>query len=91
MGVRIQMPSRLRGRLGVDGLVEVEGDTVGQCLHELICRWPELRGELLDPEGRLLLRWTIYLNGKPSSSSHELGQPVSSGDTIVLLPLVDGG
>lgn len=91
MGVRVQMPSRLRERLGVDGPVEVEGDTVGQCLNELIRRWPELKGELLDPEGRLLLRWTIYLNGKPSSSSCELGQPVSPGDTVALLPLVDGG
>ncbi len=91
MGVRIQMPLSLRERIGMEEMVEVEGDTVGRCLEDLTRKWPELKGELLDPNGRLLLRWTIYLNGRPPSSSEELEQYVSEGDIITLLPLVDGG
>jgi molybdopterin converting factor small subunit len=67
------------------------GFNVHTCIDDLIHQYPGLKGEILDDQGRLLVKWKIYINNKSTGASDELSNPVSDGDMIELLPVVAGG
>jgi len=68
--------------------VEVDGNTIGECLNHLVEKFPNL--ELFDKEGKLLDYVTIYVNGE-SSYTQGLDHPVKDGDEISILLMIDGG
>ena len=43
-------------------LIEVRGGSVQECIADLIRRYPDLEGMILDGEDRLLLKWMVYIN-----------------------------
>ena len=91
MKVEIKIPGYLQQKANGTAVAEVRGRTVRECIHALARQYPGLDGEILDRQGMLVLRWMVYVNGKPAPPSGELEEPVRDGDTIKLLPLVDGG
>ena len=70
--------------------VELEGNTVGDCLKGLVVRFPALETELFDKQGKLSPFIGIYLDGR-SVRSAGLDTPVADGDELSILLLVDGG
>ena len=72
-------------------LVEVRGDSVAECIADLIRRYPDLEGMILFGEDRLLLKWMVYINNQSALSSNVLSYQVKDGDVISLLPMVAGG
>ena len=70
--------------------VAVEGKTVGECLNDLIRKYPLLENEILDKKGKLLSVLEIYLNGA-SAYPNELAREVKDGDEIHLLAMLAGG
>ena len=91
MVCRIKIPGDLKDKTNGESIVALEGDTVGECIEALVCRFPDLKGEILDNQGRLLLKWSISINNQIANASDELAQPVREGDLISILPMVAGG
>ena len=71
-------------------IIEVSGNTTGQCLERLVEEFPTLRSEMFDKDGELLGYLTIFINGGPAFP-RELSRPVKDGDEIHVVPLVAGG
>ena len=70
--------------------VEVNGQTVGDCLGNLIRQFPALEGGLFDRKGKLLNNIEIYVN-QESAYPDELAKAVSDGDIIHITLMIDGG
>ncbi|MDP2931368.1 MAG: MoaD family protein [Chloroflexota bacterium] len=71
-------------------VIEVDGETVGECLSRLVALFPQLKARLFDRKGTLFTYLNIYVNGE-NAYPDELGQPVKDGDQIHILPITIGG
>jgi len=71
-------------------VVETEGNTVGDCLDDLVTQYPGMKEKLFDPKGKLLNTIEIYLNME-SAYPDELKKTVSPGDEIYLTLMLAGG
>jgi molybdopterin synthase sulfur carrier subunit len=91
MSIKIKVPEYLQDKTGGESLIDVTGNTLRGCLGELIRCYPALKGEIVDGQGMLLLKWLIFVNGKLANASDELSAPVKDGDLILLVPMVAGG
>ena len=71
-------------------IAEVNGDTVGQCLDNLIKQFPDIKKALFDKNGKLLNYIDIYVN-KESAYPEELAKPVKEGDELHIVITIAGG
>ena len=72
--------------------VEVQGKTVGECLNNLVARFPDIQTRIFDNQMNLLHFIVIFLNGE--STFHEpdpLAKPVRDGDDLSIALLIAGG
>ncbi len=69
-------------------MIEVDGETVGECLNNLAERFPKL--ELFDKNGKLLDYFGIYVNGE-NAYPNELDLPVKDGDELSIVLIIAGG
>jgi len=74
---------------GLD-VVDVEGNTVGECLKHLVKLFPVMAERLFDKKGSLLNVVEIYVNME-SAYPQELAKPVKDGDQIHITLLLAGG
>lgn len=88
--VRINIPVYWRHLTNNQAVVEVHGDTVGQCLDDLVRQFPKIRQGLFDKNGKLLNYVYIYVNLE-SSYPQELTKLVKHGDEISIIPMISGG
>jgi adenylyltransferase/sulfurtransferase len=79
-------------RVHTEGLeeVEVKGDTVGECLNDLVRRFPGMHDMIFDLHGALRSTLEIYVNFE-SAYPDELGKAVKDWDEIHLTLLLAGG
>jgi len=70
--------------------VDVQGKTVGECLGNLVQKYPGLKNELFDKNGKLKNIIEIYLN-MASAFPDELAKPTRAGDEIHITILLAGG
>ena len=70
--------------------VAVEGNTVGECLNQLIKQFPGMEKALFAKKDKLLNTVEVYLN-HVSAYPNELAKPVKNGDEIHLLVMLAGG
>jgi MoaD family protein len=70
--------------------VEVEGTTVRQCVDSLIVRFPDLKKELFDKDGKPRPHISIFVSGRRANSM-DLAEPVKEGDSLSLMLNVIGG
>jgi molybdopterin synthase sulfur carrier subunit len=71
-------------------VAEVEGKTVGQCLEQLVARYPGLKGQLFEKNGKLNRLVEVYVNGQ-TAYPDELAKEVKDGDEIHLIVFIFGG
>jgi molybdopterin synthase sulfur carrier subunit len=90
MSVQIDIPPFLRDITDDAKMVNVSGDTVGECLENFIEQFPESKDFLFDKDGKLLKYLDVYVNGK-SAYPEELTKKVNNGDKISILYLIIGG
>jgi len=90
MGARIEIPPFLLHLTHGMRAAEVDGATVGECLHHLVMQFPGAADLLFDKIGKLHGHIDLFLNGV-STFPEELAKPVSDGDRISMLYLIDGG
>ncbi len=90
MGVTINLGPGLHRLTDGQTTVEVEGNTVGQCLDGLVNRFPGIKPRLFDKKGKLRNYIDIYVN-QESSYPEELAKAVRDGDELHIMLLVAGG
>lgn len=90
MAVTVRIHPFLRNLTGGQEIVEVQGKTVGECLDDLEAKFPGIKRQICDQEGKLVDPWEIYVN---STSSHPegLAKPVQGGDELAIMALILGG
>jgi len=71
-------------------VVPVEGNTVGECLNQLIKQFPAMEKALFAKKDRLLNIVEVYVN-HASAYPNELVKPVQDGDEIHLVIMLAGG
>jgi len=71
-------------------IVEVKGNTVGQCLEKLVSRFPKLRERVFMEDGSLGNFFDIYVNLEDAYPEGLL-KPVNDGDEIHLIMMISGG
>jgi molybdopterin converting factor small subunit len=71
-------------------VVDVEGNTVGDCLNHLIQQYPGMEKALFVKKDKLRNNVEIYLN-HASAYPDELVKSVKDGDVIHLVTMLTGG
>ena len=74
---------------GLD-IIEVDGNTVGACLDNLIGQFPGMKKALFNKKGKLMNVIEIYVNLK-SAYPDELKKSVNNGDEIHIAVMLAGG
>ena len=90
MSVTINLGPGLQRLTGGKAAVRVEGNTVGQCLEEMIKQFPEIEPRLFDKKGKLRNYVDIYVN-QESAYPEGLAKPVRDGDEIHITLIIAGG
>ena len=90
MSITIQISSVFAKYADNKTVLTVKGNTVGECLDDLIGQYPELKTVFLDSEGKLIHSYDVYINGK-SAYPNEMTKPVKDGDKLHVVPVIYGG
>jgi molybdopterin converting factor small subunit len=70
--------------------VEVNGSTVGECLNDLVAKYPDMKKALFDEKGDLVTYVEVYVNLE-STFPDELAYKVKEGDEIHITIVNVGG
>jgi molybdopterin synthase sulfur carrier subunit len=71
-------------------VVEVQGETVGNCLDHLAKEYPGIGEALFETKGKLKRHIEVFLNLQ-STYPQELATPVKDGDEIHVAVMLGGG
>jgi molybdopterin synthase sulfur carrier subunit len=91
MSITVRIPSPLRRITKGEGEVNLQCETLAQCIDGLEARFPGIRERLCDEEGELRFFVNIYLNGEDIRFLNGLQTAVASGDEVSIVPAVAGG
>jgi molybdopterin converting factor small subunit len=90
MKVKIHLHLTLRQYTNGQDIVETQGKTVGECLKDLVRKFPRLEPSIFDKTGKLNHIVEVYLNLQ-SAYPDELAKPVKDGDEIHVTVMLAGG
>ena len=90
MSIRVYLHKTHRQYVDDLESVEVNGQTVGECLQDLVRSYPQMAPALFDGPDKLLKTVEVYLNMQ-STYPEELAKPTKSGDVIHITLLLAGG
>jgi len=90
MSIKIDIPSYLQSFTNNQEIIEVKGNTVGECLAQLIKQFAGMRKMLFTKDNRLHGYVSIYINGE-DAYPNELARPVKDKDKIMILYIIGGG
>ncbi len=88
---KILIPTPLRQYVDKQDSVDVTGGTVGEVLSTLTSKFPDLRKNLYNDEGKLRSFVNIYLNDEDIRYMSKEATPVKDSDTITIVPSIAGG
>ena len=91
MATKILIPTPLRPYTDKKEAVEAEGATIGELLADLTRKHAGLRAHLFNDQGKLRSFVNVYLNDEDIRYLQREQTPVSSKDTISIIPSVAGG
>jgi molybdopterin converting factor small subunit len=90
MSIKIGIPPFLLQLVNNNKAITVEGNTVGDCLQDLIKRFPKVRNIILDKNGKLFKHIDVYVNGT-SIYPEDLVKTVKNGDELYIINIIVGG
>ena len=90
MGIKVHINSLMAQYANNQSIAEVRGDTVGQCLADLVQQFPGLRKALFNEDNELLDYIEIYVNEERIYPAW-FATPLKPGDELYLLFMFDGG
>ena len=88
---RILIPTPLRQFAEKNDTVELSGATVGEVLSALTTRFPDLKKQLYNDEGKLRSFVNVYLNDEDIRYLSKDATPVAGADTLSIVPSIAGG
>ena len=88
--IDIRIPTILRPYTGGEKSVQASGSTLAELVSDLDRRFPGM-GERLLEDGKLRRFINVYLNDEDVRVIGSLDAPISSGDSLTILPAVAGG
>src|SRR5580692_3856070 len=88
---KVLIPTPLRQFTAKHDSVELEGGTVGEVLTELIAKFPDLRKQIFNDEGKLRSFVNVYLNDEDIRYLEKEATTVVSSDTLSIVPSIAGG
>ncbi len=88
---KVLIPTPLRQFADKQDHVELNGSSVGEVLSELTTRFPDLRKQLFNDEGKLRSFVNVYLNDEDIRYLQKDATAVASGDTLSIVPSIAGG
>jgi sulfur-carrier protein adenylyltransferase/sulfurtransferase len=91
MATRILIPTPLRPFTDKKDAVEAEGKTIGELLADLTAKHNGLKAHLYNDQGKLRSFVNVYVNDEDIRYLQKEQTPVSSGDTVSIIPSVAGG
>ena len=91
MSITVRIPTVLRSSTGGVATEELEGDTVGAVLGNLVDSFPQVKGQVFTDDGGLHRFLNVYLNDDDVRYTGGLSTSVSAGDELTLHPAVAGG
>ena len=71
--------------------LEVGGDTVAAVFEQVFRARPELRGYLLDDQGRLRRHVAVFVDGRRARDTRTLGDPVAADSEVCVVQALSGG
>ena len=91
MAVTILIPTPLRPYVGGRDALQLEGRNVGELLEQLAGEHAGLKQHLFADDGRLRSFVNVYVNDRDIRQLKQRETPVSSGDTVSIIPSIAGG
>jgi adenylyltransferase/sulfurtransferase len=88
---KILIPTPLRPYTDKKDAVDADGATVGELLADLTRRHAGLKAHLYNDQGKLRSFVNVYVNDEDIRYLQKEQTPVSSGDTVSIIPSVAGG
>ncbi len=88
---KILIPTPLRQYAEKQDSVVLSGATVGEVLTSLTTKFPDLRKQLFNDEGKLRSFVNVYLNDEDIRYLKKDASPVADGDTLSIVPSIAGG
>jgi molybdopterin converting factor small subunit len=86
--MKVRIPDPLRSYTEHAKVVEADGATVAELLHDLDRQFPGLRFRMVDEQHRLRKHMKVFVNDE---SVRDLATPVSAGDEITIMQALSGG
>jgi molybdopterin converting factor small subunit len=80
----------LRDYLYNQDQIDVAGGTIGECLDDLIKKFPGAEKWLFNEQGQILENVFVYINAE-SARKADLSDPITEGDELIIAMLLIGG
>ncbi len=90
MSIKVNIHPALQQFSNGQETAEVNGNTVGQCLNDMVKQFPGIEKGLFSKDGKLLDFVDIFVN-EESSFPKELDKPVKDGDELYITLIIVGG
>jgi molybdopterin synthase sulfur carrier subunit len=91
MSVTVRIPTQLRGLTAGEGEIVLEASTVREALTGLETLHPGIGERLLDDGGQLRRFVNVFLADEDVRFLEGLDTPVTTGQTLSVVPAVAGG
>ena len=88
---RILIPTPLRQFVEKQYSVEAAGGTVGEVLSAVVARYPDLKKQIYNDEGKLRSFVNVYVNDDDIRYLNKEATPVNASDTLSIVPSIAGG
>jgi molybdopterin converting factor small subunit len=88
---KVLIPTPLRQFADKHDAVDLTGTTVAEVLASLTQKFPDLRKQLFNDEGKMRSFVNVYLNDDDIRYLQKDATPVASGDTLSIVPSIAGG
>ena len=75
---------------GKEVQLEVDGNTVGECIKSILKQYPAMEKNMFDKYGKLKGYVEVLVNGQ-GIGTNELAHTVKDGDTMAILVFLSGG
>jgi molybdopterin converting factor small subunit len=90
VAVKVNLHVTLRQFTNGQEMIEAEGKTIGECLRNVVKKYPAMESSIFGKNGKLSNVVEIYLNLQ-SAYPNELAKPVRDGDEIHVTMMLAGG
>lgn len=91
MTVHVHIPSSLRESTEQQSQVELNAETVGAAIQQLVASYPALNGKLLSPSGELHSFVNVFIGERNIRQMQGLATELSHGQTLLIVPALAGG